>query len=77
MVTLTDFHDYVFSFYGRGGVYPMGATLDQIASATEILIDELIDELEATGKEFEGDSVDRKLVRDILISEYGLEWPAN
>ena len=68
--TLEDFYTYVLSFYGRGGVYPMGATLDEVESATEILIDELT----ATGKEFVGDSIDRELVRDILISEYGLEF---
>jgi len=69
--TLAEFHSYVFKFYGRGGVYPMGATLKEIASATKILIDELT----ATEKEFVGDSIDRELVRDILISEYGLEFP--
>ena len=69
--TLAEFHDYVFQFYGFGGVYPMDATLEEIESATKILIDELT----ATGKEFVGDSIDRELVRDILISEYGLEMP--
>ena len=71
--TLAEFHIYVFKFYGRGGVYPMGATLKKIARATEMLIDEFA----ATEDEFVGDSIDRELVRDILISEYGLECSNN
>ena len=69
--TLAEFHSYVFKFYGRGGVYPMGATLKEIVSATQILLEQLT----ATDSEFHGDSMDRELVRDILISEYGLEFP--
>jgi len=69
--TLAELYRYVYAFYGRGGVYPMGATLDEIESATKILIRELT----ATDKDFVGDSIDRELVRDILISEYGLEFP--
>lgn len=70
--TLAEFHRYVYDFYGRGGVYPMGATFGEIEQATQLLIDELT----ATEKEFVGDSIDRELVRDILISEYGLEMPS-
>jgi hypothetical protein len=69
--TLSEFHRYVFSFYGRGGVYPMGATLKQIVSATAILIARFT----ATNRDFVGDSMDRELVRDILIKEYGLQFP--
>jgi hypothetical protein len=69
--TLAEFHNYVFKFYGRGGVYPMGAKLKDIVTATAILIDEL----DATDSEFHGDSMDRELVRDILIREYGLQFP--
>jgi len=69
--TLAEFHNYVFQFYGRDGVYPMGATLKDIASATEILMEQL----NTLNSEFVGDSVDRELVRDILIKEYGLQFP--
>jgi hypothetical protein len=69
--TLPEFHRYVYNFYGRNGVYPMGATFGLIEKATQLLIDQLT----AQEKEFVGDSIDRELVRDILISEYGLEFP--
>ena len=69
--TLTKFHRYVYDFYGRNGVYPMGATFDLIEKATN----SLISKLESEEGEFVGDSIDRELVRDILISEYGLEFP--
>ena len=69
--TLAEFHNYVFKFYGRGGVYPMGATLKDIVSATEILLEQL----NTLNSEFVGDSIDRELVRDILIKEYGLQFP--
>jgi len=69
--TLAEFHSYVYKFYGSGGVYPMGAKLKDIVTATAILIDELA----TTDSEFVGDSMDRELVRDILIREYGLQFP--
>jgi hypothetical protein len=71
--TLAQFHRYVFDFYGRGGVYPMGATFDLIEKSTLLLMNEL----KLQESEFVGDSIDRELVRDILISEYGLEFPDN
>ena len=49
----------------------MGATFDLIEKATN----SLISKLESEEGEFVGDSIDRELVRDILISEYGLEFP--
>ena len=69
--TLAEFHNYVYKFYGPGGVYPMGVKLKDIVTATAILIDELA----TTDSEFVGDSMDRELVRDILIREYGLQFP--
>jgi hypothetical protein len=69
--TLAQFHRYVFDFYGRGGIYPMGATFDLIEQATQ----SLMNKLESEESEFVGDSIDRELVRDILISEYGLKMP--
>jgi len=69
--TLAEFHNYVFQFYGRGGVYPMGATLKDIVSATAILLEQL----NTLNSEFVGDSIDRELVRDILIKEYDLQFP--
>ena len=71
MSNLQDFYDYVLSFYGDGGLYPMSATLDLIeqATLTHIKI------LELKGNEFCGDSVDRECVRDLLISKYKLSFP--
>ena len=68
MSNLQDFYDYVLSFYGAGGLYPMNATLDLIeqATLTHLKI------LELKGNEFCGDSIDRECVRDLLISKYKL-----
>jgi len=68
---MTEFYDYVLSFYGPGGIYPMGATLELIEHATQ----DLIRILEIKGQEFCGDSVDRELVRDLLIDKYKLQFP--
>jgi len=63
---LKEFYDYVFYFYGPGGIYEMNATMDQIKAATETHL--------STGVEFEGDTIDRERVRDILIEDFGLKW---
>ena len=62
------FYQYVRSFYGKDGLYPMGATVPDIMAATKILID-------SVGTAFEGDSHDREDVRDILIKDFGYVWP--
>ncbi len=65
-----EFLDYVFSFYGKGGIYDMGATKDQILSALHDYTQD---------PDFiswcEGDSVDRERVRDILINKFNLVFP--
>jgi hypothetical protein len=68
---MTEFYNYVLSFYGPGGIYPMGATLELIEQATQ----DLIRILEIKDQEFCGDSVDRELVRDLLIDKYKLQFP--
>ena len=65
---MVKFYHYVRSFYGRDGLYPMGATVHDIIAATKILVD-------AVGDAFEGDSMDREDVRDILIKDFGYVWP--
>ena len=67
---MVKFYVYVRSFYGRDGLYPMGATVHDIIAATKILVG-------AVGDAFEGDSMDREDVRDILIKDFGYVWPAN
>lgn len=66
---MTEFYDYVLSFYGPGGIYPMGATLDLVERATN----DLVQILQIKDQEFCGDSVDRELVRDLLIEKYKLQ----
>jgi hypothetical protein len=66
---MTEFYDYVLSFYGPGGIYPMGATLPLIQQATQ----DLTQILQIKGEKFCGDSIDRELVRDLLIDKYKLK----
>ena len=71
MSNLQKFYDYVFCFYGDGGLYPMNATLDLIEKATLTHLQIL----ELQGNQFCGDSIDRECVRDLLISKYKLSFP--
>lgn len=66
---MIDFYDYVLSFYGAGGIYPMGATLIQVKQATSTHLKIL----KLKEQEFCGDSIDRECVRDLLISKYNLK----
>jgi len=68
MKTFEEWYQYVLSFYGKGGLYDMGATKRQVAKATDIL-------LKRIGWSFVADSVDREEVRDILIKRYKLTFP--
>ena len=62
-MTLNDFVDYTYSFYGDDGIYPLGFTKEQILFATKLYIATLdIDQ------EFCADTVDRERVRDIIIN---------
>lgn len=63
-----DFIEYVYSFYGKNGVYPMNATIPMIVDAVGML-------MTTPGWEFTGDSIDRERVRDILIRQFGLKFP--
>lgn len=63
-----DFINYVRSFYGPGGLYDMGATYEMIIVATARYIE--------SGADFACDSFDREAVRDILIRDFGLKFPA-
>ena len=63
-ICLEKFYDYVLSFYGEGGIYPMQATEDMVIEATRKYIN--------SGADFEGDSLDREKIRDIMIEDYSL-----
>tara|TARA_R110001592_G_scaffold238371_1_gene498004 strand:- start:348 stop:587 length:240 start_codon:yes stop_codon:yes gene_type:complete len=66
-----DFINYVYEFYGKGKIYDMKATKEQVVLATMIRLD--------TPRHkkfpFNGDSADREIVRDILINEFNLKFP--
>jgi hypothetical protein len=65
---MDEFYRYVLSFYGPYGLYPMGVTLTDVKAATKI-------HKERTRVAFEGDSMDREAVRDILIAMFNYKWP--
>ena len=70
---INDFVDYTLSFYGTDGIYPMGANRTVVRNATN----DIIKIIEIKGEQFCGDSIDRELVRDLLISKYNLKFPIN
>ena len=65
------FTDYVFSFYGKDGIYDMGATKEQIKKATYTRLNSL----KYVKLPFDQDTIDREIVRDILIDKFGLIFP--
>ena len=61
----TNFTQYMLDFYGPNGIYNLGFTAEQINLATQLYKCRMEDEYGQT--EFEGDSVDRERVRDIIL----------
>ena len=68
------FADYVFSFYGEGGIYPIeNLAMKHIYTAIGMYFARLLESgIETTWGG--GDSVDRERVRDILINEMDLKF---
>ena len=66
MLNFNDFINYVFSFYGDGGLYDQKRTKEQIAFATL----RYLDDIDARDDDYYtwgyGDSLDRERVRDIM-----------
>ena len=58
-MNLEQFTDYCMGFYGPKGLYPIHITEDEIQRAVRLMA--LIGNFE-----FEGDSIDRERVRDIV-----------
>lgn len=58
--TQRTFVEYLLDFYGAGGIYDFGVTEKDILIATGIRMNERPD------LPFEGDSLDREIVRDIM-----------
>ena len=68
MNTLTkNFVKYVLDFYGKGGIYDFGANEEEVLKALSIRLEKHED----IG--FGGDSLDRELVRDIILENRGEE----
>ena len=57
------FVDYVLSFYAKGELYDIGATREEVITATQIRMNSSDHDTP-----FEGDSFDREYVRDIIVS---------
>lgn len=55
------FAEYVLSFYGKGEIYDINATKDEVLLATGIRIGRY------KNVPFDGDSIDREKVRDIIL----------
>ena len=60
-----NFTQYMLDFYGPKGIYDYGFTAEQINLATQLYKCRMEDQYGQT--EFEGDSVDRERVRDIIL----------
>lgn len=58
-----EFSTYMLNFYGKGGLYDMNMTADEVLQGTVQYIQ--------SGREFEGDSVDREAIRDIILANRG------
>ena len=71
MHNFNEFIDYVFSFYGEGGLYDQKRTKEQIAYATLKYLDNCSDPC-IHGEWGDGDSLDRERVRDIMNDIYGV-----
>ena len=67
---MKEFVDYVMSFYGKDGIYDIGATRDEVWNATCIRI-KINADMPLNGISFEGDSIDRESVRDIILELRG------
>jgi len=66
------FIDYVFDFYGKGGIYPIeGVSKVEITKMTHLLIEkEKIRERHGHGT-FDGDTFDREIIRDMMYYNRG------
>jgi hypothetical protein len=59
-MSLSQFIEYCVSFYGPGGVYPLGMSEDEVTKAVRLL--DLIGQ-----EDLELDSIDREKVRDVVL----------
>ena len=67
---MKNFQEYVFSFYGKGGIEDIGASKEQIYQATLKVFEYCLDTGES---DIQGPfSSDLKLIKEILINEFKL-----
>jgi hypothetical protein len=59
-MSLSQFIEYCMSFYGLGGVYPLGMSEDEVTKAIRLL--DLIGQ-----EDLDLDSIDRERVRDVVL----------
>ena len=68
---IKEFKEYVYSFYGSGGIEDIGASKEQIEKATLKVIEY---SLESGESDIHGAfSSDLKLIKEILIRDFGLK----
>ena len=68
---MQNFQDYVFSFYGVGGIEDIGASKEQIYEATLKVFEYCLDSGES---DIQGPfTSDLKLIKEILVNEYKLK----
>ena len=76
--TLTEFADYVWSFYSPNSeLYPIkGLTIEDVFHAIEIYKDRILKgDLEYVHYSWgDGDSLDRERVRDIILEQPQFTW---
>ena len=70
MHNFQQFIDYVYSFYGKDGLYDQNRTKEQIAYATCIYLDAIAHYDSEVFTWGDGDSLDRERVRDIMNNIY-------
>ena len=67
---MKNFQEYVFSFYGKGGIDDIGASKEQIYQATLKVFEYCLDSGES---DIQGTfTSDLKLIKEILVNEYKL-----
>ena len=68
---MKNFQEYVFSFYGEGGIEDIGATKEQIYKATLKVFEYCLDSGES---DIQGPfTSDLNLIKEILVNEYKLK----
>ena len=68
---MKDFKEYVYSYYGKGGIEDIGATKEHIDKATLRVIEYC---LESGESDIQGAfSSDLHLIKDILLNEFNLK----